>query len=160
MTNVIDQADMRRVLGRFCTGVVVVTAQRGDRPEGFTAQSLTSVSLDPPLVSVCVARTSSTYALVREAGHFCVSVLSEHQDHLSAQFASRLEDRFDGVSHSPSPVNGAPVLHECLAWVDCVIEAEHEAGDHVIVIGRVLDLGSEESGKPLLFFGGAYGGLR
>jgi 3-hydroxy-9,10-secoandrosta-1,3,5(10)-triene-9,17-dione monooxygenase reductase component len=157
----VDQASMRRVMGRFCTGVVVVTTVYDHRPVGFTAQSFTSLSLDPPLVSLCVARTSSTYPKVRATGELCVNVLAGDQSELSSLFARRTGDRFAGVDHSLTAVTGSPRIDGCLAWVDCAIEAEHDAGDHVIVVGRVLDLGGPDPAPPpLLFFRGDYGLIR
>lgn len=153
---IVDPTTMRQVLGRFCTGIVVVTASTGTEPIGFTAQSFTSLSLDPPLVSVCVAETSSTYPRIRETEQFCVNVLGDHQRELSQAFASKGEDRFAGVGWRPAPVTGSPVLDDSLAWVDCTIEAEHPAGDHLIVVGRVHHLGSSDGGAPLLFFRGSY----
>lgn len=157
----IEPVTMRSVLGRFCTGVVIVTAEHDGEPAGFTAQSFTSLSLDPPLVSVCVAATSSTYPRLRAAGRFCVNVLGEQQEDLSGRFASRQANRFEGVDHRPAPATGSPILEGALAWIDCELVAEHEAGDHVIVVAQVLDLGAPERGpRPLLFYRGAYSGLR
>lgn len=157
---VFDDARFRQVLGHFCTGIAVITSLDGDAPVGFTAQSLTSVSLDPPLVSVCPAKTSSSWPRIRATGRFCANVLAEDQEALCRSFAAPAAsggDKFSGVGWTPSVATGSPVLTGALAWVDCELEAEHEAGDHLIVLGRVVDLGVAEEGRPLLFYRGGYG---
>jgi 3-hydroxy-9,10-secoandrosta-1,3,5(10)-triene-9,17-dione monooxygenase reductase component len=145
----------RDVLGRFCTGVTVVTSLSDDRPVGMTCQSFSSVSLDPPLVLFCPAKTSFSWPLIQRAGFFCVNLLSHDQLELSNAFATKGADKFTGVTWRPS-ATGAPLLDGVLGWVDCTIYAVHEAGDHYVVIGRVLDLGVEEAPHPLLFYRGQY----
>ncbi len=145
----------RDVLGRFCTGVTVVTSMSGGRPVGMACQSFTSVSLDPPLVLFCPAKTSRAWPQMQRAGHFCVNLLSHDQLELSDAFARKGADKFAGVSWLPS-ATGAPLLDGVLGWVDCTIYAVHEAGDHYVVIGRVMDLGVEEAPHPLLFYKGQY----
>jgi len=153
-----DGAAFREVLGQFATGVTVVTAMTADEPVGMAVNSFTSVSLDPPLVLFCAARGSTTWPRIRAAGRFAVNILGEHQEDVSRLFATKGTDRFSSVSwHVGS--SGAPVLDDVLAYVDCTIEAEHPAGDHVIVVGRVLDLGICADCGPLLFHGGGYGRL-
>ncbi|MEU2350539.1 flavin reductase family protein [Modestobacter sp. NPDC049651] len=153
---VIDPRAMRDVLGHFATGVTVVTAAGPDGPLGFTCQSFSSLSLEPALVAFAPARTSSTWPKVREVGTFCVNVLAESQAELSGQFARSGTDKYAGVSWVPSPL-GSPVLDDVVAWIDCTLEAEHDGGDHTIVVGRVLDLGADPSRPPLLFHRGGYG---
>ena len=145
----------RDVLGRFCTGVTVVTSMSGDLPVGMTCQSFTSVSLDPPLVLFCPAKTSRAWPQMQRAGFFCVNLLSHDQLELSDAFARKGVDKFAGVSWRSS-ATGAPLLDGVLGWVDCTIYAVHEAGDHYVVIGRVMDLGVEEAPHPLLFYQGQY----
>ena len=145
----------RDVLGRFCTGVTVVTSVSGDRPVGMTCQSFTSVSLDPPLVLFCPAKTSRAWPQMQRAGFFCVNLLSHDQLELSDAFARKGVDKFAGVTWRPS-ATGAPLLDGVLGWVDCTIYAVHEAGDHYVVIGRVMDLGVEDAPHPLLFYQGQY----
>jgi 3-hydroxy-9,10-secoandrosta-1,3,5(10)-triene-9,17-dione monooxygenase reductase component len=147
---------MRDVLGHFVSGVTVVTAMGADGPAGFTCQSFSSLSLDPPLVAFAPARTSTTWPRLREAGRFCINVLAQDQDGLSAQFARSGTDKFAGVPWAPSP-SGSPVLDGVVAWIDVALEAEHDGGDHTIVVARVLDLGADASRTPLLFHRGAYG---
>lgn len=153
-----DEAAFREVLGRFATGVTIVTAVAGDEPVGMAVNSFTSVSLDPPLVLFCAARTSTTWPRIRSARRFAVNILGDHQEGVSRLFATRGADRFGSVAWHVG-VSGAPLLDDVLAFVDCTIEAEHDAGDHVIVVGRVLDLGIGAECGPLLFHGGGYGRL-
>lgn len=152
-----DTRRFRDVVGRFCTGVVVVTGTDGDTPVGFSAQSFVSLSLDPPLVAVCPARTSSSWPRIRTGGRFCVNVLGADQRRLCETFARRGVDKFAGVPWRPG-VTGAPVLDGVLAWIDCELEAEHEGGDHTIAVGRVraLEVANEDA-APLLFYRGGYG---
>ncbi|BBX12831.1 monooxygenase [Mycobacterium novum] len=150
--------EMRRVLGHFCTGVAIITAHDGRRPLGFTCQSVTSVSLDPPYISFCPANTSSSWPLIREVGALCVNILSEHQQAVCAQFATRGIDIFAGVSWVPGG-NGAPALQGTLASVEADVEYEHAAGDHTIVVARVTGLRAHADRGPLLFYRGGYGGF-
>jgi 3-hydroxy-9,10-secoandrosta-1,3,5(10)-triene-9,17-dione monooxygenase reductase component len=155
----------RDVLGRFASGVTVVTGMDGDRPVGLTCQSFSSVSLEPPLVLVVLAKSSRAWPLIERAGAFCVNVLAAEQVALSEVMASRGVDKFAGVEWRPSTATGAPVLAGALAHVDCTIEAVHEAGDHCVAIGRVVGLLTAEdeapddpaaSAGPLLFYRGGY----
>ena len=152
----IDEARFRQVLGRFATGVTVVTGLAGGEPVGLAVNSFTSVSLEPALVAFCVAKRSRTWPRLRVAGTFCVNILAEHQEALSRAFAGRPPDRFLGVGWRPGR-SGAPVLADVLAWIECTVEAEHDAGDHVIVVGRVQDLDVGHEGRPLVFYRGGYG---
>lgn len=145
----------RDVLGRFCTGVTVVTSVSNGHPVGMTCQSFSSVSLDPPLVLFCPSKSSHAWPQMQRAGFFCVNLLSHDQLYLSNTFAKKGVDKFAGVSWRSS-ATGAPLLDGVLGWVDCTIYAVHEAGDHYVVIGRVMDLGVEEAPHPLLFYRGRY----
>jgi 3-hydroxy-9,10-secoandrosta-1,3,5(10)-triene-9,17-dione monooxygenase reductase component len=148
----------RAVLGHFCTGITIVTARDSDGPVGMTAQSFAALSLDPPLVLVCPGKASSSWPRIEATGAFCVNVLGEHQEEMCRGFAISGVDKFDGVGYRPSPHTASPLLSDVLAWVDCRLDAVYEGGDHVIAVGRVLDLGVEnEGGKPLLFYRGGYG---
>lgn len=146
----------REVLGRFASGVTVVTSTSGDAPVGMTCQSFSSVSLDPPLVLFVPAKTSRAWPLMQRSGHFCVNFLADDQAELSNTMASRGVDKFADVKWAPSDATGSPVLDGVLGYVDCTIHAVHEAGDHYVVIGRVLDLAATDAEGPLLFFQGAY----
>jgi 3-hydroxy-9,10-secoandrosta-1,3,5(10)-triene-9,17-dione monooxygenase reductase component len=147
---------MRDVLGHFVSGIVVITAAGPDGPLGFTCQSFASLSLDPPLVSFSPARTSTTWPRIRATGLFCVNVLAAGHEDVSAAFARSGTDKFAGIAWEPGP-SGAPVLDGVSAWIDCSLYAEHDGGDHTIVVGRVLDLGADASRPSLLFYRGRYG---
>ena len=153
---IVDPAVMREVLGHFASGVTVVTAVTADGPIGFTCQSFSSLSLDPPLVVFSPARTSRTWPRLRDIGRFCVNVLAEGQDAVSQNFARSGADKFAGVPWTPS-AHGAPVLADIVAWIDCELTAEYDGGDHTLVVARVLDLGGHPDRRPLLFHRGAYG---
>jgi len=152
----IEAAHFRRVLGHYATGVTLITALHEGKPYGLAANSFTSVSLDPPLVSFCAAHTSSTWPHIKAAGHFCVNLLAEDQEELCRLFAVSGADKFAEIGYKKA-ATGAPVIDDVLGFLDCTIEAEHEAGDHVIVVGRVHDLDVAHEGHPLLFFRGGYG---
>ncbi|GMU78192.1 MAG: monooxygenase [Acidimicrobiia bacterium] len=153
-----DQDEFRKALGQFATGVTIITAMSGGEPAGVAANSFTSVSLDPPLVLFCVARTSSTWPKIEQARKFAVNILGEHQEELCRLFAVKGADRF-GQTDWHVGVGGSPVLHDTLAYLDCEFWAEYDGGDHIIVVGRVLDLGLTHDAGPLLFFRGKYGRL-
>lgn len=152
----VDARTMRDVLGHFASGVTVVTAQGEEGPIGFTCQSFSSLSLDPPLVVIAPARTSRTWPRLRALGRFCVNVLAEDQAALSAAFARSGADKFAGVPWRPSPL-GQPVLDHVVAWLDCQLWAEYDGGDHTLVAASVLDLGADPGRRPLLFHRGDYG---
>ena len=145
-----DPATFRTVMGHFATGVAVVTALDGDEPVGMACNSFTSVSLDPPLVLYCAAKSSSTWPRLQKAGSFAVNVLEEGDEAVCRVFAQKDADRFAGTSHHRG-ATGAPILADALAYIDCEPEAQYDAGDHVIVVGRVVELGYATEGKPLLF---------
>jgi 3-hydroxy-9,10-secoandrosta-1,3,5(10)-triene-9,17-dione monooxygenase reductase component len=149
----------RDVLGRFATGVTVVTSLADGEPVGMTCQSFTSVSLSPPMVLFCPARTSRAWPLIRRAGFFCVNLLPSGHEGLADRMASKGSDKFAGVPWSPSKT-GAPLLDGVLGYVDCTVHAVHDAGDHHVVIGRVEDLGPGDGDLPLLYYRGRYGGWR
>ncbi|MFD4003026.1 flavin reductase family protein [Streptomyces rubiginosohelvolus] len=155
----IAPAEFRRVLGHFASGVTVVTARDADGPTGFACQSFASLSLDPPLVTFMVARTSTTWPRIARAGVFCVNILGAEQGALCRGFAVSGADKFAGVAYGDAPATGSPLLDSVPAWIDCRIHAVHNGGDHLIVVGRVEALGAEEEGEPLLFHRGAFGRL-
>ncbi|QNG55869.1 flavin reductase family protein [Pseudonocardia petroleophila] len=146
---------MRDVLGHFVSGIVVITAVGPDGPLGFTCQSFSSLSLEPPLVSFAPSRTSTTWPRIREVGAFCVNVLAADHQELSSGFARSGVDKFAGVSWRPAP-SGAPVLDGVSAWIDCALRDEFDGGDHTIVVGQVQDLGADAARLPLLFYRGRY----
>jgi len=145
------------VLSHFATGITIVTALQDDRPVGVTCQSFSSLSLDPPLVALFAGASSTSWPHIRRAGVFTVNVLASDQEELCRGFARSGADKFAGVPWTPSAV-GTPVLEDVLAWIDCSLESEVEAGDHIVLIGRVLDLEVvRPDAPPLLFFRGGYG---
>lgn len=145
----------RDVLGQYASGVTVVTTVQGGTPVGMTCQSFTSVSLDPPLVAFLPMKTSRAFAAIRQSRRFCVNFLAADQTELSNGFASRAEDKFEGVDWEPTSL-GSPRLAGTVGWVDCVVHDVYEAGDHYLVIGRVEDLAQGDATKPLLFHQGKY----
>ncbi|MEO3790418.1 flavin reductase family protein [Nonomuraea sp. B10E15] len=151
-------ADFRRTMGCFATGVAVVTVG-GPEPHGMTANSITSVSLHPPTILVCVGRNASMHARLMTAGCFGVSVLAGDQERYARAFADRARPRgraqFAGVPHRAGPSTGAPVLDGTAAWVECELIGTHAVGDHSIFIGSVLDLGFSRR-PPLVFWSGGY----
>jgi len=150
-----DIADFRRALGAFVTGVTVVTTIQPDgSPRGFTANSFTSVSLDPPLILVCIAKTASSYQVFSETRRFAVSVLAEDQKGVSGVFASKAADKFSQVAWQ-ARATGAPVIDNAAASFDCMTHDVVDAGDHVILIGRVVDF-LHTSSSPLGYCRGAY----
>jgi flavin reductase (DIM6/NTAB) family NADH-FMN oxidoreductase RutF len=153
MPDAIDQAVYRQVMGHFPTGVVIVAAPG---PVGTAIGSFISLSLDPPLVAFTVQKTSSTWPRIRDAGVFCVSVLAEDQEAVCRAFAQSGADKFAGIGYA-TMTSGAPRINDCTAWMDCDVDAVHEAGDHDIVVGRIREMGIERETKPLIFFRGGYG---
>lgn len=150
-----DLADFRRALGAFVTGVTVVTTIQPDgSPRGFTANSFTSVSLDPPLILVCIAKTASSYAVFSQTHRFAVSVLAEDQKAVSGVFASKAADKFSQVAWH-ARTTGAPVMNGAAASFDCTTHEVVDAGDHIILIGRVVDF-VHTSSSPLGYCRGAY----
>lgn len=150
----------RDVLGLFCSGVTVVTSLSGGEPVGMTCQSFSSVSLQPPLVMFCPAKTSRAWPLMHRAGFFCVNILGEDQADISNTMATKGADKFDDVAWGTA-VTGAPLLKGVIGYVDCTVQQVHEAGDHYVVIGQVKDLGfgdgtGADAGAPLLFNRGGY----
>ena len=155
---VLDDAEFRQVMGRFATGVAIVTAIDEGEPVGLTIQSFTSLSLEPPLVCFAPGKSSSTWTRIRNAGAFCVNILGEDQEALCRAFAASGTEKFDGVDFSDSPASGSPLLHGTLAWVDCVVDAIHDAGDHDLCIGRVSALGvTDSTAGPLLYYRSGFG---
>ncbi|WP_410623672.1 flavin reductase [Amycolatopsis sp. cmx-8-4] len=157
MSDFIDPQHFRHVLGHFPTGVVAVTScDLTGAPVGMTVGSFTSVSLDPPLVAFLPGKQSGTSAKIVRNGRFCVNVLGAHQESASRAFATGGERKFDGLDWTPSP-SGMPRLGSAVAWIECVVDAVHDAGDHDIVVGRVTSLDAAGPSLPLVFFQGGYG---
>lgn len=149
--------NFRAALGQFCSGVVVATGMLDGVPAGFAAQSFSSLSLQPPLVALFPGKQSSSWPKLRDSGSFCINVLSAEQQSVCERFAQSGADKFAGLEWHAG-VTGSPILSGVLAYIDCELEAEHDAGDHTIAVGRVRDLAVVQSqSPPLLFFRGGYG---
>jgi 4-nitrophenol 2-monooxygenase / 4-nitrocatechol 4-monooxygenase, reductase component len=152
---VIAPGEFRRLLGHFATGVTVVTTCDADaRPTGLTVSAFASLSLEPPLVLICVDHKSQTYPALRERGHFVVNVLTAGQEEVSRRFASTRLDKFDGIPYRLSRL-GLPLLETALAHIECVTVSTHVEGDHTIFVGRV-EHATVAAGEPLLYFRGQY----
>jgi 3-hydroxy-9,10-secoandrosta-1,3,5(10)-triene-9,17-dione monooxygenase reductase component len=134
----VDESTMRSVLGHFPTGVVIVTATDDSGPVGMTVQSFLSLSMDPPLALLSVAKTSVSWPRIASGGRFLVNVLAEHQSGLARQFAQSGTDKFAGIGYTSDVTDGGPRLDGATAWVDCRTEMQYDGGDHTIVVARVL----------------------
>ncbi|MGD9734291.1 MAG: flavin reductase family protein [Solirubrobacterales bacterium] len=145
----------RHVLGHYPTGVALVTADRPSGPVGMTCNSFTSVSLRPPLVAVCPAKSSETWPEIRRAGRFVVNLVHSDHEEVVRHFAAKGADRFASVSYHRRECG--PAIDDALAWIECRLDAEHDAGDHTIAIGRVTALQAREGVEPLVFFRGEFG---
>jgi flavin reductase (DIM6/NTAB) family NADH-FMN oxidoreductase RutF len=155
----IDVDQYRSVLGKWATGVTIVTSRAGERIHGMTVSDFAGVSLSPPLVMVCADKSSNTLTLIQEGRNFAVNLLASDQQALSNKFASKKEEwtRFEGLDCGRG-VTGAPLIPDALASLDCAVEAIHDAGDHQIVVGRVEAV-VERDRPPLLYFAGDYRAL-
>jgi flavin reductase len=152
--------DFRNAVGAFATGVNVITTRGEQHSYGMTANAFSSVSLDPPLVLVCVGLGADGREAIEQNGVFAVNILSADQEPLSRYFSSkdrpRGRDAFRDVPHR-TVVTGSPIINGVCGYLDCTVHTSHEAGDHVIFIGEVLALESDASIQPLCFHGGGYG---
>lgn len=159
----LDSATFRQVLGRFASGVTVVTVRKADgSAHGMTASAFSSVSLEPPLVLVCIAKKALTHNLVQETGKFAINILAADQQPVSDHFAGRRPEGvqpFDGIPYR-AEVTGAPIIEGALAYTDCTLYAAHDAGDHTIFVGKVERAGVQDlEAKPLLYWAGGYRAL-
>jgi len=151
----LDQARFREVLGHFATGVTIVTATEEGEPVGFSCQSFSALSLDPPMVILAPAKTSTSWPRIAEAGAFCVNILGEHQEALCRNFAISGADKFEGVAWSAG-TTGAPVIKGSLASIECNLGAIYDGGDHELVTGHVVAM-EVGDGSPLLFYRSGFG---
>lgn len=148
---------LRDAMGHFPTGVVIVTAPagRGEDPIAITVSSFNTVSLDPPLILFCVNRDALSLPALLRAPHFAISVLQSDQQHLSNRFAAQGGDKWAGIEPVLSEA-GCPGIGPCLARFECAPFATYDGGDHVILVGRVMEFDRSDQGEPLLFFRGGY----
>ncbi|MEX2518299.1 MAG: flavin reductase family protein [Paracoccaceae bacterium] len=152
---VIDRLALREAFGAFMTGVTIVTTIDEDgAPVGLTANAFTSVSLEPPLLLVCISSHSQSLPALLAFGGFAVNILAEGQEPLSTRFSRRESDRFAGVDWRPGPA-GSPILDGVCGWFDCRIHDQVEAGDHEVLIGQVIGF-DHPGGAPLGFSRGGY----
>lgn len=152
----IDGRELRNALGRFATGVcVITTVDAQGRAVGMTANSFSSVSLDPPLVLWSLQSGSDIYDTFAHPRRYAINVLSSEQMELSNQYAKKGDHVLDPAHYSPGR-HGAPIIRNCLVSFECELDTTHEGGDHLIIIGRVKDVSSRPTGKPLLFHSGSY----
>jgi len=149
----VDAEIYKNVLAQFASGVTVVTVQFEDKRHGLTASSFTSVSLDPPLVLVCVAKGLYSHQLIERSGVFAVNILGAEQQEWGIRFADpNVEDRFAGIDCTTAET-GSPILSGCLAWADCRLYNAYDGGDHTIFVGEVVAGGASDKAKgPLLYY--------
>lgn len=155
----INSEMFRKVLSQFATGVTIVTTRHGDVIHGLTANAFCSVSLEPPLVLVCVDKSAQSHDLLKQGAHFAVNILTAAQEEVSRRFAtnhSSAAERFAGINFR-TEMTGAPVLEKSLGWLDCKLVAAYPGGDHTIFVGEVLALGqSGNDDGPLLYYQSQY----
>ena len=151
----LDARKFRDIMGTFTTGVTIVTTMDNETPYGITANSFTSVSLSPPLVMFCLGKSSTNFEAFMASDCFAVNILSAQQDALSTRFATFDGDRFDGLNWTTLDT-GAPILENVIAAIDCRLEAKHDAGDHVIMLGLVVRAEVKNNEPPLVYFKGGY----
>ncbi len=157
MNQTADPANFRRILGHYPTGVCAVTAmQDNGMPAGMVIGSFTSVSLDPPLVGFFPDRASTSWPKISTVGRFCVSVLGESQLTVCKAIASKAEDKFENIPYRLSGA-GQPIIEGAIAWIDCTLHAVYDAGDHLMVLGDVIELDAAGLCAPLIFHKGGYG---
>jgi 3-hydroxy-9,10-secoandrosta-1,3,5(10)-triene-9,17-dione monooxygenase reductase component len=147
----VDPRVFRSVCGTFATGVTVVTSGTAGPVAGLTVNSFTSVSLDPPLILVCIHNESSVLPALRRAGAFAVNILAADQEDICRSFAGRHPHRA-AETDTRRGRTGAPILSDALAYLDCRLDREVDGGDHTIVIGEVLELSVQREDEPLVFF--------
>ena len=149
----VDPTLFREAMSRFASGVTVVTARRGEERVGLTASAFASVSLDPPLVLVCVSRALQAHAVIEAERAFAVNILASHQLEVAQRFGGlkpELTDRFEGLAWTVA-VTGAPILTDSIASLDCRLHASHPGGDHTIFVGEVVCAAVSNTGEPLVY---------
>ncbi|MBI3978051.1 MAG: flavin reductase [Chloroflexi bacterium] len=155
----VTRAEFRQWLSQFATGITIVTSRSGETVRGMTVNAFCSVSLEPPLVLVCINHQAPTHDLIRQSRAFAVNVLTALQRDLSERFGGKMpdEERFVGLDHAPGPT-GSPLIADCLAHLDCRVVAAHEAGDHTIFVGEVVwgRVNDDVSTGPLVYYRSHY----
>ena len=161
----IEPGDFRTALGRFASGIAIMSTLQDGVAHAMTANAFTSVSLDPPLVLVCVDKGVRMHDAVLDCGYWAVSVLADSQQEIADRFAKSGRDlysQFDGIGTQPGPKTGCPLVEGALSWLECRTWATHDGGDHTIVVGEVLSLGARAAADPaaLIYYAGRYRELR
>ncbi|HEY0738226.1 MAG TPA: flavin reductase family protein [Herpetosiphonaceae bacterium] len=151
----IDQAEFRRIMGHFASGVTVVTVCREGTCHGITVSSFCSLSLEPPLVLICIDRRYTSHEKIQQSEAFAINILAEDGEWLSRHFASRADDKFAKVGYHTGE-SGAPLLDEALATIECRLVDQFPGGDHTIFVGQVLATSAQDEGRPLLYFRSGY----
>ena len=155
----VDQLEFRRVMGHFATGVTVVTTHDGaGKMSGLTANAVASVSLDPAMALVCVDKKSDSYPMFAASKSFAINILSHEQETLSRRFAKSGGDKFTGIGFRIG-VTGTPILSDTIAFLECTIRYDFDAGDHSIYVGEAVDIAVSSESDPLLYFRGGYRNL-
>lgn len=154
----VDDAQFKAALSHFASGVTIVTTEHEGRPYGMTVASFASLSLHPPLVLVCVEKSVKTHEAIAGAGKFGVSILTQEQADISSKFASRRDDKFDGVNVTRGPL-GVPLIAGALTTLECEVREALPGGDHTIFVGEVTDAQTRD-GVPLLYFRSGYREMR
>ncbi|WAM19420.1 flavin reductase family protein [Rhodococcus sp. JS3073] len=152
----IEQSLLRAVAGTFATGITIITCSTDEKEHGCAANAVLSVSLDPALMLISLAHTSRTRAAIEQAGSFAINILPDSAEgsDLCSLFASRSEDKFDQISHRRGKAD-TPILNGALGWLECAVETVQVAGDHTLIVGRVIDA-EHGPGEPLVFFRGRH----
>lgn len=153
----IEKHQFQRVMGSFASGVTIVTVMAQDgTPRGLTASAVTSLSLEPRMLLVCINERSTTLLTIKEAGSFVVNILAANQQYVAQQFATPQGDKFKGLRWRPGHETGAPVIDGSLAYAECRLSDTCKGGDHSILMGEIL-AGDAHEAEPLLYFRGRYG---
>ncbi len=157
----VDPAEFRTIIGHFATGVTVITTAAGDELHGMTANAVSSLSLDPVMMLICVDKTTYTHGMLEAGGVFTVNILGEHQEALSRVFAKKSAPERGSLLGQPYRLGttGAPILDDCLAFMECRVKSVLDGGDHSIFLGEVVSEGVVEDVRPLLFYRGGYHNL-
>ena len=157
----VDPLEFRSIIGHFATGVTVITAAAGEELQGMTANAVSSLSLDPVMILICVEKSTHTHGVLERGGVFAVNILGEHQEQLSRIFAKRAEPELGTLRGQPFHIGGtgAPILEDCMAFFECRVADVLQGGDHSIFLGEVVDQGVVHDMKPLLFYRGKYHAL-
>ena len=150
--------DFKACLSRFASGVTIVTYSHENNFGGITVSSFSSLSLDPPLVLFCIQKTTPSHEKIKSSGAFCVNILSSEQENLSNSFAKHDLNKHDLIVKNgfSEKVTKSPILKDTLAFLDCEVENFFDGGDHSIIVGKVLDLGSSPDKRPLLYYNKKY----